>query len=211
MKQKKKMNNRAQGHIEIILSFLIFVGFLLFMFIFLNPFAKVETKNIINNIKDSIINEISDDVGKLSVIVDGDTDCYDPAILSDYGTNYLEVKEDRKYTIYFNDIFSGSVSSCVGETAYTLGTYSTENMIIYEKIQELRTNYMDNYEDLKTSLGIVDEFTFELKRIDGGVEIGVNKEVPFGIEVEAADIPLRVINSNGEISEFVLNIRVWWW
>ena len=82
-------------------------------------------------------------------------------------------------------------------------------MIIYEKIQELRTNYIDNYEDLKTSLGIVDEFTFELKRIDGGVEIGVNKEVPFGIEVEAADIPIRVINSNGEILEFILNIRVW--
>jgi len=176
----------------------------------MNPFAKTESKDIIDNIKQSIINEISDEFGKLSIIVDNDGDCYDNSKVLFYGNKYLWVKNDRKYTIYFNDIFGdGSPPSCGGATAYTIGTYSTENMIIYEKIQELRTNYIEDYEDLKTSLGIVDEFTFELKRLDRGVEIGVNKEIPFGIEVEAADIPLRVINSTGEILEFILNIRVW--
>ena len=104
MMKKEKMNNRAQGHIEIILSFLIFIGFLLFMFIFLNPFAKVETKDIIDNIKDSIINEISSEVGKLSIIVETTNHCYDNSKVLVYGSKYLEVNEDRKYTIYFNDI-----------------------------------------------------------------------------------------------------------
>lgn len=212
MKNRMIRNNRAQGHIEIILSFLIFIGFLLFIFMFMNPFAQTESKNIIDNIEKSILNEISVDVGKLSIIVDSTSDCYEESALDSYSENYLEIAEDRKYTIYFNDIFgSRPVPSCsdVAGRGYTIGKYSKENMIIYEKIQELRTNYIDNYEDLKTSLGILDEFTFELKKIDGGVEIGVTKEVPFGIEVEAADVPLRTINSNGEISEFILNIMVW--
>jgi len=203
------ISKHSQGHIEIILSFLIFIGFLLFMFIFINPFASIESKDIIDNIKDLIINDISDEVGKLSIIVDNNGDCYDRDILSNYGTKYLEVNEGRKYTVYFNDIFGVSSVPACDTPAYTLGTYSTEKMIIYEKIQELRTNYINNYEDLKTSLGILDEFAIELKRLDGGVEIGVNKEIPFGIEVKAVNIPIRVINSNGEISEFILNILVW--
>jgi len=210
--EEKRKNCKAQGHIEIIFSFLIFIGFILFIFLFMNPFAKTESKEIINNIKQSIISEISGDVGKLSIITDTSADCYD-FDLSTYGENFIEVPDAgglRKYTIYYNDIFGVGVPlPCAGDVAYTLGTYSKENMIIYEKITELRTNYTENYEDLKTSLGIVDEFIFELKRIDGGVEIGVEKTVPFGVEVEAADIPIRVINSNGIISEFILNIRVW--
>ena len=204
-------SKRAQGHIEIISSFLIFIGFLLFMFIFLNPFATSESKDIVNNIERSILNNISEDVGKLSVIVD-EGKCYDPLDFDLYkktGQNIKLISSGRKYTIYYGNFFIPDVPSCTGEVSYTLGTYSTENMIIYEKIIELRTSYDNNYEDLKTSLGIIDEFIFELKRIDGGVEIGVNKEVPFGIEAPAADIPIRVINSNGVVSEFILNIRVW--
>ena len=105
----------------------------------------------------------------------------------------------------------GGTPGCSAELArnYSLGTYSKEKIIIYEKIQELKVNYEDNYEGLKTSLGILNEFTFELKKIDEGVEMRVNKNVPFGIEVESANVLMRVINSSGDISEHILNIKIW--
>ncbi|MFA7708055.1 MAG: hypothetical protein WCX73_03835 [Candidatus Pacearchaeota archaeon] len=214
MKQKIK-NKEAQGHIEIILSFTLFVGFLLFIFIFLNPFAKTESKQIINNIQESIINKITGEIGKLSIIVTSTEDCYDSSKVLAYGDKFIEIVDSnnpRKYTIYYNDIFvSPSVPSCSSKSGrvFSLGTYSTEEIIIYEKIQELRTDYTNNYESLKTSLGILNDFMFELKRIDGGVEISVDKVIPKGEEVESVNIPMRVINSKGIISEYILNIRAW--
>ena len=95
----RELNNRAQGHVEIILSFVIFIGFLLFIFIFMNPFAKTkETSHIMDNIQKSIINEISGDVGKLSVVVNEGKNCY--YFSNDYGINYAEDSEaNKKYMI----------------------------------------------------------------------------------------------------------------
>ena len=138
MKSKK-----AQGHVEIILSFIIFIGFLLFIFTFMNPFSRSkETSYIMDNIEKVIINEISDDVGKLSIIMDTTNDCYDASDINSYGLNYTEVDEgNRKYIIYYNDLFGdGSITSCDdGIVNYTLGTYSTEKMILYSKIETLKS------------------------------------------------------------------------
>jgi len=208
------MSKRSQGHIEVMLSFTIFVGFLLFIFMFLNPFARTKSNQVINNIQESIINEISGEIGKLSIIVNRTNDCYDNAKVIVHGNNFIETSgsDARKYTIYYNDIFGvGGAPGCSAKPGrnYTIGIYSKERIVIYEKIQELKSNYTNNYEGLKTSLGILNEFIFELKRIGGGVEIGVNKNIPVGIEVESVNIPMRIINSNGEILEYILNIRIW--
>jgi len=208
------MSKRSQGHIEVMLSFTIFVGFLLFIFIFLNPFAKTKSDYTLNNIQESIINEISGEIGKLSIIVNKTNDCYDASAVEAYGSNFIEAPGNsaRKYTIYYNDIFGlGKAPSCSVELGrnYTIGTYSKERIVIYEKIEILKSNYTNNYEGLKTSLGILNEFIFELKRMDGEIEIGVNKNIPIGIEVESANIPMRIIDSNGKILEYILNIKTW--
>jgi len=213
MKTKTK-NKKSQGHIEVMLSFTIFAGFLLFIFIFLNPFAKTESKQVMGNIQESITSEISSEVGKLSIIADSTNDCYDESVVVVYGSKFVEIQDinPRKYTIYYNEIFgAGSAPSCLAKSGrnYSIGTYSEEEMIIYEKIQELKTNYTNNYEGLKNSLGILDDFAFELKRLDGGVEISADKNIPAGIEVEAVNIPMRLINSKGIIAEYILNIKAW--
>jgi hypothetical protein len=209
------MKKKGQGHIEVMLSFTIFAGFLLFIFMFLNPFGKGKSDQTIIKIQESIINEISEDVGKLNVFVNNTNDCYDESKILIYGGKFKENQDfnnPRKYTFYFNDIFgSGAIPSCSAQPGrnYSIGVYSKEKIIIYEKIQTLKTNYTSNYENLKTSLGILNEFMFELKKTDGSIEISVNKDIPAGIEVESNNIPIRVINSDGIISEYVLNIKVW--
>ena len=215
--EMKKTNKKAQSHVEIILSFVIFIGFLLFVFMFMNPFAKTKPVYIMDNIQIAVINEISDEVGKLSIILNETGDCYD-FNETDYDGNYHEVQDPdniRKYDIYFNDMFSTNApTKKVGceQANYTLGTYSKENMIVWQKIIDLKDNYNSDYDNLKLSLGITNDFSFSLKDF-AGTEIPeltpALKKIPLGIDVEAREIPIRVINSNGNILELILNIKAW--
>ncbi len=208
-----KKQKRAQSHVEVMVSFVIFIGFLLFIFIFLNPFARTGEPNyIIDNIQKAIINNITDEVGKLSIILNESGTCY-KFNETDYEGDYLETYEGRKYAIYFSDMFDNTETikenNC-NPSNYTLGVYSTEKIVIYEKILYLKSSY-NNYEDLKKSLGITTDFLFKTKNLIGEEvpELSVARNVPRGIDVESREIPIRVINNSGQIQELILNIRVW--
>ena len=205
-------NKQGQGHVEIMLSFVLFVGALIFLFLFINPFAKTDEVSIINEIQKTIINEISLDIGKLSIITNDTFSCYEFRDI-EYPGNYKEVSEaDRKYNIYFGEIFDNSAlkKSCLPQN-YTLGNFFSEKMIVYEKVQNLVIDYNTDYEELKKSLGISEDFIFSFKTLVNNEisELSVSKQIPTGVDVEAKEFPVRVINSNAEIQELILNIRAW--
>jgi len=209
---KLTKNNGAQGHVEIIMSFMLFVGALIFLFIFINPFAETDEVSIIKNVQDKIINNISLDVEKLSIITKDNDDCYN--FNSDnYLGNYIEIKEvERKYTIYFGEVFKNSTSKKDCDPLnYILGIYSSEKMIVYEEIVNLVANYNSNYEGLKDSLKTTQDFSFSFKnKLNQEItELSVLKQPPVGINVEAKEFPVRVINSSADIQELILNIRAW--
>ena len=37
----------------------------------------------------------------------------------------------------------------------------------------------------------------------------INRQPPAGVDVEAKDIPIRVLKNNGTFEELILNIRAW--
>ena len=212
--KKKTKNKLGQAHIEIMLSFVIFIGFLLFVLIFLNPFAKTESVDLISSIEKSILNNVSADIGKMSVIGANGTNDY--TIPSPYNNiNFVEKIETtsptQKCTLYFsNEIFAVGTQTCTFST-YQLGVYSTEKIIVYGRIGTLKTNYDTDYNGLKSSLGVINDFSFNVESLDG-VEIpGLNtaRNIPSGIEVQARNIPIRTINNQGNVQELMLNIRVW--
>jgi hypothetical protein len=207
---------KAQGHVEIFLSFILFASFLLFLFVYINPFAKQkEPDYIIKNIERSIINNISLETGKLSVFPNESDGCYNLSteIISAYGSNYREVKENsRKYSVYFSDALAPSSpnkdSRCDGKN-YSLGAYLKENFAIYEKIEQLNRSYILDYEGTRKSLGITKEFSF-LLRNKAGINIFETKRyIPEGIEVTSREVPILVINSQAQVSELILYIKTW--
>ncbi len=204
-------SKRSQAHVEIVLSFVIFVGFLLVIFLFLNPFAKTQEISFIGGIERAIIKNVSAEVGKLSVIVGEIGDCY--FVGNNYGENYQGVLiGDRKYIVYFSDeVFSGGNLGCSDVGDYTLGVFSKEDMIVYDKLVELKTNYEADYDSLKQSFGVMNGFSFSVKEMVGDDLIVPDNimDSPSGIEVEAKNILMRVIKNNGRISEWVMNLRVW--
>lgn len=217
-----KNNKKSQAHVEMIISFVLFIGAIVFIFIFLNPVAQPKlTTSMMNEIKKTVIQNMSSNIGKLSIVTNetGVGECYNfnPA---DYSNdNYLEIQDDpiylRKYTIIFSDIFDTSYApkknnDCDPEN-YTIGTYTEESIINYDKISETKVSYESDYNSLKKSSGINYDFSFNFRNLNRVEisELSVSKNIPLGTERDSKDILVRVIDDSGNIQELILNIRAW--
>ncbi len=212
----KKRDLKAQGHLEVILSFALFIGAIIFIFIFINPFAKTkESVSGIDDIRDSFIDEISSTIGRISVIGIESGAGSEYILPSEYGNSFKEVSEPNtnplKLNIYFsNEVFGSGVKNTLFDS-YELGVYSEEDMVVWEKIVNLKQDYETGYSDLKSSLGAKNDFAFSFNKIDleEVSELSVLKDSPIGVDVESKQFPVRVIDSLGKIHELILNIRVW--
>ena len=54
-------------------------------------------------------------------------------------------------------------------------------------------------------------FAFEFRKLDNTKidDFSVEKKIPGSVDVISKDFPVRVINERAEISELILNIKVW--
>jgi hypothetical protein len=222
-----KMNKKSQGHVEVILSFVIFLGFIMFAFIFLNPFANNERTFYSADSLITIKDEVSSKIGRLSVVLDNDplANCYDIGdsgyYEEEYGKDPLEkqdINNPLKYIIYFdlaepgNGDIQNNIIGC-DENFYKLGTFTKENMIIYENVEGLKGSYETDYESLKSLLNIGKDFSFSIRTIGGDEVIALTpsnpKDIPVGVNVESKDAPVIIIKRSGEIGEYILNLKLW--
>ena len=209
------MNKIASSHVEMIISFVLFAGFLTFLFLFLNPVSQVSNLPEVEIIKDKVIKEVSSDTGKLSIIVGSSNDCYS-GDLSGYGSDFIEVKDVnnlRRYTLYFGDFFDSNLVnkiSCLDKEGnnFTLGGFLEGEIVVYDKVSELKERYDSNYLGLRDSLD-VEEFTFTLYDLDRNPEIDVDGRIPGNIVVASIDVPINVIYDDARMEEKVLNVRAW--
>ncbi len=212
-KAKNRMNKKLQSHVEMMISFIIFVGAIIFILMFINPLKEKRQDNSVEDIQRTILKNVSSDIWELSVIVNTTDDCYNVPV---YGNKFVEIKEsdsDRKYTLYYNLNDNPAVPSCVAKVPrnFSFGAYSKENFIIYENLVLLAGYYTSDYQKLKDSLGIAKDFSFSFKEIGGNAvnEISVLKNIPKGVDVNAKEFPVRVMDRNANIRNLILSIREW--
>lgn len=127
---------RAQGHVEMILSFIIFLGFLLVMFIFIAPKSVNQVSYVsLDSVETLILENISIDYQYIALILNSsnsDTKCFtvnnnlsisnNTLVLDEngklvdslnkYSAKKIEIKpitsSPRLYKIYFSDSFAKS-------------------------------------------------------------------------------------------------------
>ena len=213
----KKLSKKSQGHVEVILSFALFIGAILFIFLFINPSFKEDEKTNIEQVTDKVINNISLEIGRLSII--SDSNCYDYELTDNYGISFVETKKDNEFIIYFSDknfVFNDTNPNKINpvlcpENSYNIGVFSEEDMIVYNETVDFKAKYESDYEKLKEDIGISDDFSFEIKDVDGQAINGLSasRNIPGNVNVNAIEFPIRVIDENGIIHEFLFNIRVW--
>ena len=216
-------NKRGQGHVEMIISLVLFVGFLFFVFVFLNPFTRTDRVVSIDEMQESIIDEISYIVGKLSVVVNTTGDCYLTEGFGDYGDDFIEVRDDimrRRYTLYFGSFFDEdkvNVVSCsdLNINNFSLGSFNEESMIVYEEAERIVDEYNLNYVKLRNKIGDKD-FSFNFMDLDRNQLNFLGSSDKLGVDrdsgessVFSRDISTRMMDKDADIYEVILNIRVW--
>lgn len=204
---------KAQMHIEVILSFVLFLSAVMIILFFLNPVSEKKSNMDMDIIQDKILNYLVEPVGVMSVITALSGGCY--VLPSEYGNNFLEIEDsrsDRNYILYFSDSLDNkhlnnlALEDC--SDSYSFGMYLEDEIIFYDNLKEL-IGFDESM--VKTNLGINNYISVRVLNKDRSVipDLVRESQINFGNEVIAREFPIRVINKDGVIQELILNIRAW--
>jgi len=233
------VNKKAQGHVELILSFVIFIGFILAMLFFLIPYKnnnsiqgdldnaqKILIDNItINYLETSLILEpgvsLSGDyfvvdnyfsINKNIVVLDEDGNKKNAEV--EGGNIKIQGAGDKRYyKLLFSDLFANIVLTGTSQTLqpaeYEFGILSNSSTVFYDYLLVLNESYYFDYESLKESLNLKNDFGFVVYDSSNQVVFSALRENRAKAGVASRNIPISVINQNAERLNFLINIRTW--
>jgi len=188
-KQKFLKNKKAQGHIEMILSFVIFIGFILAIFFLFVPAKHTPIDYaIFDKVQMKILENLSFQYQTASLILNSNfaDSCFaveDPfnissnVLVQDLNGDIKKVKKDggkiyiahtsnnRYYKLYFSDNFNSprlSSEECLNleKANYSFGVLSSEQRVLYENLEILNKTYLTDYPKLKQLIGFGNDFDF---------------------------------------------------
>lgn len=233
----RKIGKRGvEHHIEIILSFVIFVGFIIFLFTFLKP---VRNKDISQTVLDAaqrgIENNVSVNYNYVSIKTNNSiSGCFCASL--DIKSMNIVVRDEvgivvdselrgeyvciqgngyKFYTIYYSSIFeSGSnLEDCedLPEGNYSFGLLRENKVLGYPNLLSLNQSYNENYDSIKDDLNVPssNDFGFLVRESTGVEIIKVMKKQPSKISIIARDIPSRLLNESGDVRYVILNVQAW--
>jgi len=189
--EKEIKNKKAQsGHIEMILSFVIFAGFVLVIFVFLNPVTQERISytaldsvqsNIFKNLSLSYSSSsislaeglvipncffVNNIINSTSNLIVRDSMGAVKLVKVDSERIYIDSAAGRFYKLYYSEAFNSnrisSVDLCqpILAGAYAFGILSKDSSILYENFVDFNKSYMSNYNLLKSQLGLKNDFVY---------------------------------------------------
>lgn len=224
----KKMLKRKKGisHVEMILSFVIFIGFLIFIMAIFRPFSIGKKESYINSIEKGILEHVSVNVTLATIMVSnvpsGST-CFsfgselNPVIVKNKDGIFVKANSDRTTNIikiqggnnfyyilssekFIEDGFSlppGTTCADIDITSYSLGLTREYKMLSYQKIDEMENKYLSDYKGLARELGIPASRAFSFSVRDSNEVVIFNSGEPKGkFMVTAKDIGVQIIHEN---------------
>lgn len=231
-------SNRSQAHVEMIVSFALFLGFLITLLFILNPIGK--DKNLITTLEvtqGKIMKNISADYISASLIVDAGVaqgTCFYVAnkpglagnvLAEDLAGNMLPASStpdsvflasspnNRFYKLYFSEGFeNANTFSCGNQLPgenYDFGATEKGNLIVIKKVQRLIAAYNDNYDAVRNNLGLKNNFALFFYDTQKNLLLNASRFVPSGAEVSSRNINTKAMDVNGHIFDVVINLRTW--
>lgn len=224
------INKRGQGHIEVIISFALFAGFVTFILLFLRPSTK-SVEIGLNSVENAVKSRIETNVSYFSVKIDRNNRncfCFDseydvPEGIVVFNQDKEKVNSGKKngeiciesnegfFYVYVSDEFANQGGiACQNQAIPEFGQLRNIKAVSYNKIENFKEDYERNYNELKNSLGIA-YYDFSVKFIDSiGQEIaGMEKSAPLGMPVYSRDNPVQIVYSDGNIKYGVMRVFVW--
>jgi len=238
IKYKMHMNKIAITHIEIVLSFLIFLGFVIFLFVILSPFKDRTNKNLVDFVYGGVYNKMKTDLSSISisfavapagcfsfgssdlisnlnciehhVIVKDENNVQVNAKLE--GNDFQIANSGKFYTIYCSDELIGTngINGCSSETP-VLGVVRTKEVLAVSRINNFVSEYNSDYDALKRDINMPEnsDFGFVINDLDGAPMFEGKKQRPTGVDVIVKTFPVEILYSDARIQNAVLKVIVW--
>ncbi len=221
-------DKRGIGHIEIIMSFVMFILFLGFAFYFFSPFQSGRTmKSSLDYVFDEIVQEASITLESYSVVLEPgcevvniSSETYGNVLIFDEDGNSLGgLREINKFcgfgtfedfiTILISGEFPQSGSPCpaLGAPCSNISSSNNEFAISNKSFYDLVGEYNANYLSLKDDFNIGVDFAFSLV-FDDGTGNFAEKEVPANLEVLSNKDRVKVITTGGFVFADLI-VKVW--
>lgn len=227
------MEKRGLTHIEMILSFVIFIGFLVLALYFFNPLkADRLLSSSVYYAEDEIIDRLSINIESYSVVLEEsgggalripieNPNGWNVRVETNNGTS-LASEYDEDEVIFDNpggnnfvkimfaeDFPAGSVSGSVGEVEHTIASFDEREVLSEKRALELNESYYSSYVELKQEFNLPGRIDFSFQIIFDGGEISAQREIPDGLDVFARDKRVEIIRQDGSIEFADLNVKVW--
>ncbi len=233
------MKKASIGHIEMIISFIVFVGFIIFLFYLFSPLQKSEIQpGVLEFAASTLLNaaSINVDQGSLLVKTPPLASCFYVPLLergkviatlaaddSSRKAAYSEgssffygayTSGDTLYHLSFSDQFeenSLDTSGCLSLDldTYIFGLFVKKLYVFQGSLDQLKAQYDGDYPGLKTLLGLPSDFGFIVRTADGVIRMQEVSRKATKVNVLAKDIPIEVIDKHGKVEHLIMNVQVW--
>ena len=228
---------QGAAHFEMIVSFVFFMGFILFLFTVIKPYDTTTlSSSVVSGLYDSFEGAVSTNLTSVflkannteggcfrielfpimfrytlngaNVIV---TDISGGAVLAEMSNSDLKINSD---SVFYNVLISPefehvTVSDCSGVVDnYELGSLIESRVISYNALLNMSNRYYSDYDKLRADLDISSVFDFAIVSEDFP-EIDMTHIVPSSGDVLAKDFFVEVLNSTGIVSNDRITLKVW--
>ncbi len=233
------MINKKGSHVGIVLSFVIFVTFLMFFYLMVKPAMETESKRTtLNNLKGDIIEMASEEMTKVSIFVNShpsqpcaillgffdigirnkilvlDEDGESVTVTKNDEDLYLdrELADDTFFKIYGSEEFSEIDERPINpcvDGGYELGLVKNTTEVFETKIIEIIEKHEDDYQELKQDLDVPAANEFGLNFTYANGESVSTTDASTRASVFAEEFPVKYVTDEGGIEVGVLRVKVW--
>lgn len=229
----RKIGKKGAVHIEMIVSFILFISFIVFLLWFFKPaqiFSKSPTASEVT--ESSILDYVSTNLTLSSIKINqGFTigQCLyvgfnltnntivkseSSIVNADYENGYLYFGYDGGFYRIFSSeeleekSIDHTTCTLIDDENYTLGLTRDYSEVSYSKLITFNDSYYNNYSQLKKDLKIRNDFNFIIQD-SSGIMFQGKRYTPQGIDLMAKDIAIEILDKNASLDSAILNIQTW--
>jgi len=231
--------NKRGTHVGVVISFVVFIIFLLAIYAIIKPvLTKQKDKELLlNNLQGEVIGKISDDLISTTLLLDvvpgspiecvyltnffPETNLSQKIIVKDKDSNLINAAisgqnlvlfdfDSKFFKVYQSENFDEiAEGNCDFEETFNLGLARKSKTVFEEKIVSFLGDYSQDYESLKIEFNIPGDSGFEFSFTLSNKTILKTQERNLSTGVYSSQFQTIYFSKDANLSLGYLNLRVW--
>ena len=234
---RRVIDKKGSGQFEMVISFVFFMGFVLFLFLFLKPGDTTTLSGaVIAGLCDSFEEEVHTNFSSVFLKANTTGTCFKiilpenifkysvnegdsyVALLdgnkvnSDLKSDGLNIEDSSKFfrVAISPEFEDGDLSGCSPLINFELGSIVERRVVSYKSLEKMKDDYYNNYEGLRSDLNVPPIYDFAIiPESISDLEMMPKSGIPSAVEVMARDYVFELIRSDGTFRNERINFRIW--